>query len=237
MNSESRLISVNDGYLVNINKPADWTSFDVVRKIRGITRIRKVGHAGTLDPFATGVLIVAIGKSTKVLTQLTELDKEYHARLLLGKTTDTLDPTGRETETREIPFFDIDSIESAFRKFTGVIQQRIPDYSAAKVDGRRLYSLARQGKEVPARFKMVTISEMELLAFSADNISFRVSCSRGTYIRTLGADIARELGTVGHLIELTRTKIGNFRLEDSMEIADFQKEWEKQIADEDISKH
>ncbi len=213
------------GYLANINKPRNWTSFDVVRKIRRITKIRKVGHAGTLDPFATGVLLVAIGKATKKISLLMDEPKEYVAELVLGRATDTMDVTGRVVEEQPVPAFTVEALEEVLQKFVGRIQQRIPDFAAARINGRRRYELARQGKEIPPSFKTVEIYQLEVLDFAPPAIRFRTVCGRGTYIRTLGADIARELGTVGFLNSLIRTRIGGFTLETALDLTEFEKEW------------
>ncbi len=224
-----------DGYLANINKPSGWTSFDVVRKVRRITGIRKVGHAGTLDPFATGVLLVAFGKATKRIGTLMEEPKEYVAELVLGKATDTMDVTGKVVEEKPVPAFSARDLEAVLQKFVGRIQQQIPAFAASRINGRRRYELARQGKEVPPAFKTVEIYHLEVLDFTATTIRFRTVCGRGTYIRTLGADLARELGTVGFLNRLTRTRIGAFTLESALDLTEFEKEWENLIVDEGIS--
>jgi len=148
---------IDDGYIVNMNKPVDWTSFDVVKKIRGICQIKKVGHAGTLDPFATGVLLICVGKATKKVAELMEMGKEYEGILSLGRTTDTLDPTGKIIAEKPVPVLEEKQIEAVFKQLTGSIQQKIPDFSAAKIAGKRSYSLARKGIELPDRYKTVKI--------------------------------------------------------------------------------
>lgn len=221
---------VEDGFIVNINKPADWTSFDVVKKIRNIVQIKKVGHAGTLDPFATGVLLICIGKATKLVSKFMDLDKEYVAELVLGKTTDTLDVTGEVVEEAEIPEISDEDIFQVFQKYTGAIRQRVPDFSAAKVDGKRMYEMARNGEEIPEKYKPVKIYDLQLLHREADRIIFRTRCSRGTYVRTLGYDIAYELGTLGYLENLTRTKIGEYSISDALDIEEFESAWKKRFA-------
>ncbi len=217
---------LDNGYIVNINKPVEWTSFDVVKKIRNITRIKRVGHAGTLDPFATGVLLICMGKATKNVAALMNLKKEYEAILRLGQTTDTLDLTGKITEEKPVPEFDKHQLNEIFRQFTGTIQQKIPAYSAAKIGGRRSYALARKGVEIPDRFKTVTIYCFKLLDFRASEIHFAVECGQGTYIRTLAYDIAVKLGTTGHLTRLTRKRIGDYHLEQSLSLNLFEKHWQ-----------
>jgi tRNA pseudouridine55 synthase len=207
--------------IININKPKGWTSFDVVKKIRKITGLKKVGHGGTLDLFASGVLLILLGKATKQMNEILKLPKEYLALLELGSETDTLDGTGKIIKTKDIPVLDAALIEDCLNKFTGEIKQKIPNYSAAKISGQRMYKLARTGKDMPAKFKWVTIYQTKLLSFSASQVYFQVNCSSGTYIRTLGADIAKCLGTVGFLQELTRTKIGKFELNNAIDIDNF----------------
>jgi tRNA pseudouridine55 synthase len=216
---------LNEGYIVNINKPAGWTSFDVVRKVRNITRIKRVGHAGTLDPFATGVLLICIGRATKKVQELMDLPKEYEGILELGQTTDTLDPTGTFIDQKPIPVLEEEQIDTVFEQFLGTIKQKIPAYSAAKIGGRRSYALARKGITLPERYKIVKIYSLKLLNFSMNRIHFRVECSRGTYIRSLGYDIANKLGTTGYLTELIRKGIGNYRLEQSLSLSEFEQQW------------
>jgi len=217
---------LDNGYIANINKPVDWTSFDVVKKIRKITRIKRVGHAGTLDPFATGVLLICMGKATKNVPALMNLPKEYEAIVKLGQTTDTLDLTGKIIEEKPVPRFEEQQINEIFKQFTGTIRQKIPAYSAAKIGGRRSYALARKGEVIPDRFKTITIYRFELLDLQASEIHFVVECGQGTYIRTLGHDIAVKLGTTGHLTHLIRRRVGDFRIEQSLSLSLFEEQWE-----------
>ncbi len=228
---------VNGGWIVNINKPAGWTSFDVVKKVRNITRIRKVGHAGTLDPFATGVLLICLNRATKLTETLMTLPKEYLATLHLGKRTDTLDPTGKVVQQQPVPDLTCPSVEEVLSRFIGKIRQRIPEYSASKIGGVRRYKLARQGKEVPEEYKTVEIYQLELVELAPPEMTIRVLCSRGTYVRVLGDDIARALGTVGHLRELVRTSIGDYSLKESFTIAEFEKVWKEKYVHESFSSH
>jgi len=218
---------VDDGYIVNIEKPEGWTSFDVVKKIKKITGYKKVGHAGTLDPFASGVLLVCIGRATKKIKDFMDLPKHYKAVLQLGKTTNTLDKTGEFIEEKPTRKLTEDEVRQILQNFTGKINQKVPAYSAVKVGGRRFYALARQGKEVPERFRIVHIYELRLLDYQEDRLSFEVSCSRGTYIRSLGLDIAQKMGTTGYLSELVRQGIGDYRIEDSLGIDHFSELWAK----------
>jgi len=218
---------IEDGYIVNIEKLEGWTSFDVVKKIKKITGFKKVGHAGTLDPFASGVLLICIGRATKKIKDFMDLPKQYRAVLHLGKTTNTLDKTGNFIEEKPVPKLAESEIRQILQTFTGKIEQKVPAYSAVKVGGRRFYSLARQGKEVPDRFKIVHIYELRLLDYQDDRLTFEVSCSRGTYIRSLGLDIAQKMGTTGYLTELVRQSIGDYRIEDSLSIDQFSELWAK----------
>ncbi len=215
--------AANDsGKILVVNKPAHWTSFDVVKKIRRVTRVKKVGHAGTLDPFAEGVLLVCLGRATKKVAQLMELPKEYVAEIQLGRETSTLDPEGPVVKEAPIPAMDEVRLQAVLRRFIGELKQEIPAYSAAKYQGKRLYSLARKGKDIPRLFKTVHIHEIELLDWGRDWLEIRVVCSRGTYIRTLARDIAGELGTVGYVRSLIRTRIGQYRLEEALSIQDVE---------------
>jgi len=178
----------------------------------------KVGHAGTLDPFADGVLLVCTGRETRSIAALVDAPKEYRGRLRLGFTTDTLDISGVVTETRALAPCDPEQIRTAARRFVGELQQVPPSFSAIHVDGQRLYKLARAGVEKIPAPRPVTIHSLEVLAIGTCWIDFTVCCSKGTYIRALARDWARELGTVGFLSHLTRTRIGSYRLEESLEV-------------------
>jgi tRNA pseudouridine55 synthase len=228
------LQKINEGFIVNINKPEGWSSFDVVKKVKSVTRIKKVGHAGTLDPFATGVLLICIGRATKQVSDLQALPKTYEAILRLGIGTDTLDLTGKIIKEEKIPKFDDLELIEIFTQFTGSIRQRIPDYSASKIGGRRSYSLARKGKQIPERYKLVDIYQLELLSRTPDEIRFTVNCGTGTFIRTLGLDIAAKLGCTGHLRLLIRKSIGNYTLDNSLTPAEFSGVWENIPKNEDI---
>jgi tRNA pseudouridine55 synthase len=219
--------STDGGYIVSINKPEGWSSFDVVKKIRRITGIKKVGHAGTLDPFATGILLICLEKATKKSADLMELPKEYEAEIQLGKTTDTLDKTGKITAETTVPSLNEAQIRKALAEFIGPIRQKIPAYSASKISGQRSYHLARKGKKIPERYKSVYIYELELLNYRTNMLKIRVLCSRGTYIRTLGFDIAQKLGTAGFLIQLCRTRIGDYQIYDALSPEEFEKVWQK----------
>ncbi len=212
------------GQILPINKPASWTSFDVVKKIRSLTGIKKVGHAGTLDPFATGLLLVCTGLATKTISSLMGMSKEYITEIEFGFETDTMDWTGNKIKESIIPALSEDRILKILEGFKGKISQEIPSYSAAKYKGKRLYKLARKGQETPQLFKEVTIHDLELLEFGNTAIKLRIECGSGTYIRALGKDIARKLDTAGHLKSLVRTRIGDYTLKNAWTIDELQKE-------------
>ncbi len=200
-------------------KPVEWTSFDVVRKVRSVAKVRKVGHAGTLDPFAEGVLVLCLGKATKRVSQLMDLDKEYLARAKLGVTTDTLDPSGVVTDTAPVPVLTHSDIVEILDRFVGTIEQVPPMFSALKVNGIRLYQLARAGKTVPRDSREVRIYGIELVAwYPPDELELKVTCGKGTYIRTLAADLAQALDTVGYLTALTRTRVGPYGRADTIKM-------------------
>jgi len=211
--------------IININKPVDWSSFDVVKKIKNITKHKKVGHGGTLDPFASGVLIIGTEKDTKSLSSITNSDKTYEAEIELGKVTNTLDTEGEVVREMPIPIMESKNIESTLHSFMGEQKQNPPMFSAKKHNGIRLYKLARMGKEVDREDIDIFISDISLIDFNRNSIKFSVECSKGTYVRVLGKDIAERLGTVGYLTDLTRTKVGDHLIEDSLSIELFQNKW------------
>ncbi len=206
-----------NGVLV-INKPQNWTSHDVVNKARVLLKEKKIGHTGTLDPLATGVLVLCIGKATKIVRYLEADDKEYIAELKLGATTDTLDSAGSILETREYSPPSRDEVQRALDRFLGDILQRPPAYSALKVSGVPSYRLARQGTILEHEERPVTISEITLLEYRDPLVRFSVTCSKGTYIRTLCADIGAFLGAGAHLTALVRTRAGRFRIEQALDL-------------------
>ncbi len=210
--------------IINVYKEQDFTSFDVVAKMRGIAGQRKIGHTGTLDPMATGVLPVCLGNATKVCELLTDWDKEYVAELLLGRTTDTLDVTGEvlSENPEAVKNLTEDQIRMAVSHYQGEILQVPPMYSALKVNGQRLYDLARKGVEVERKPRPVTIHELEILEIHLPVVKLRVLCSKGTYIRTLCDDIGAELGCGGTMQSLVRTKVGPFTLEDARTLSQLQ---------------
>lgn len=212
------------GKILPINKPASWTSFDVVKKIRSLTGIKKIGHAGTLDPFATGLLLVCTGRATKKVTELIRLPKEYIGEIEFGYETDTMDLTGGKIKEADPPLLNQKKIQITLEGFRGKTQQEIPSYSAVKYKGRRLYKRARKGEEIPQLFREIMIYDIELLEIKDRSIVIRIECGSGTYVRTLARDIARKLDTAGHLKTLVRTRIGDYTLNDAMTIEALDKE-------------
>ena len=201
--------------IININKPAGWTSFDVVKKVRGIINEKKVGHAGTLDPFATGVLILGTGPDTKKLSNIALSNKSYVADLTLGIETDTHDCDGKITSKEKIPELSQEMVEDVLSTFIGNNKQTPPMFSAKKINGVRLYKLARQNKVVKRDPVEINIYQIHLLKFKLPTITFEVTCSKGTYIRVLGFDIAKMLGTTGYLSSLKRISVGSYNITDS----------------------
>lgn len=201
-----------DGIIL-VNKPSGMTSHDVVNKLRRILKTKKVGHCGTLDPDATGVLVVCVNKATKVLQFLTSESKEYVATLSLGTSTDTYDASGKIIETKEFYALDNNEIVACFNNFIGSQEQKPPIYSAIKVNGKKLYEYARAGEQVEVPTRSVTVNHLEILQIENNLIKFKVECSKGTYIRSLCYDLAKALGYPGHMKDLIRTKSGNFSLE------------------------
>jgi tRNA pseudouridine55 synthase len=206
-----------DGLLL-IDKPSGWTSHDVVAKLRGILKIRAIGHAGTLDPFATGLLVLGVGKGTKKLTALVGMDKEYEAVIRLGATSDTFDKEGTVIPAKAGIQPTEQDVETALDQFRGGYEQLAPLHSAKKIGGKKLYDLARAGKatEEMRPKKHVKIDEISVLNYSWPNLSIRVRCGSGTYIRSLADDIGRTLGVGGYCLELRRTKVGEFDVEDAL---------------------
>ena len=209
-------------FILNINKPAGWTSFDVVAKLRGILKVKRIGHTGTLDPDATGVLPICVGKATKLVELLTADTKEYAATMKLGITTDTQDASGSVLETHSTDGVTEDDVRRVIAGFIGEIQQIPPMYSAVKVDGKRLYELARQGKEVERKPRTVSLHNIIIVNINlgAGEIELKIECSKGTYIRTLCADIGEKLGCGAHMKSLVRTRSGSFKIEQTLTIED-----------------
>ena len=203
------------GFLI-IDKPPGITSHDVVATVRAVTGIRKVGHTGTLDPFATGVLPLAIGRCTRLIQFLDEGCKIYDATVVLGTATDTADPTGEVKDEQPVPRLDPDGVKGVLEGFLGDRMQRPPAYSAVKVKGKRLYKYAREGNPIQADARPVRIDSMELTSLEGRELGVRITCSRGTYVRVLAEEIAESLGTVGHLGRLARAQSGPFHIDKAL---------------------
>lgn len=210
------------GQVILIDKPIEWTSFDAVRKVRYLVKTKKVGHAGTLDPLATGLLIICTGKFTKQINNYMAQEKEYTGSFTLGATTPTYDLESEPTDIKPYEQLTAEQIHAATLPFTGPILQIPPAHSAIKVDGKRVYELARQGKEVKLEPRPVTIHAFDITAIEGATIFFRVVCSTGTYIRSLANDFGQSLGCGAYLSSLRRTKIGQFSVDDAMTIQAFE---------------
>ena len=220
-------INIKEGELILIDKELNWTSFDVVNKIRYAIKKKfdikkiKVGHAGTLDPLATGLLIICCGKMTKSINNFSAMNKTYSGKITIGSTTPSYD-----LETKPNVHYPIDHINEKLilktaKKFVGKIFQTPPMFSAIKKNGVRLYNLARQGKEIKIDKREVSIESFEITSFNLPEISFNVTCSKGTYIRSLAHDFGKELNSGAHLSELRRIKIGDYSVKDSFKVMDF----------------
>jgi tRNA pseudouridine55 synthase len=206
------------GMVLLIDKPLRWTSFDVVRHLRHRMKIKKVGHAGTLDPLATGLLIICTGRFTKKINEYMSQEKEYTGKIMLGSTTPSYDLETMPENHSSTDHVSSDNIVEAARQLTGAIQQVPPIHSAIKKNGKRVYELARAGKSVELSPRPVEIKEFEITGFAIPEISFRVVCSTGTYIRSLAHDLGQLIGCGAHLTQLTRTRIGQFKLADAWSV-------------------
>lgn len=240
------------GEILGIDKPLGWTSFDAVKRVRGGIQHRlhlkkfKVGHAGTLDPLATGVLILCTGRATRRIEELQNVDKEYIATLKLGETTPSFDLETEVDATYPWEHITREMVEEVIPDFTGEIMQVPPVFSAVKVDGKRAYNLARKGKEVKLKAKPLQINEMELIDFKLPEVTLRIVCSKGTYIRALARDLGEALGSGAHLIALRRTRVGEIKVADCLSIEEtlekiktaaltYPDEWKNEIK-QDITK-
>lgn len=216
-----------DGSVLFIDKPLEWTSFDVVNKIRkslrhtfGIQKI-KVGHAGTLDPLATGLVIICTGKATKQIIHYQDLEKTYEAHIRLGATTPSFDLETEVDETFPWEHITLDMVTGVLEELTGEQSQLPPLFSAKSVDGKRAYKMARKGKQVELKPQQITIHQMEILAFDPPDLSIRVTCSKGTYIRSLARDLGLRLNSGGHLSGLRRTRIGPYSVDQAVTMENF----------------
>lgn len=206
--------------VILIDKPYRWTSFDVVGKLRNILKIKKIGHAGTLDPLATGLLILCTGKMTKRIDEFMGMEKEYTGTFILGQTTPSHDLETEVSEKKDITHIAEKSIRNAAKQFTGKLQQVPPAHSAIKIGGKRAYSFARKGKDPELKPREVEVAVFEITLVKLPEVTFRIVCSKGTYIRSLIRDIGDALGVGAYLSQLCRTRIGPYKLEDSIRIED-----------------
>ncbi len=221
--TDASVTSPDEGEVILLNKPLTWTSFDAVNKIKKACRIKKIGHAGTLDPLATGLLILCTGKKTKEIDQYQGAEKEYTGKLVLGKTTPSIDlETAFEAEF-PIAHITPEMMKAAVAELTGELAQYPPIYSAVKMGGERLYKKARRGEAVEIKPRAVTVSVFEIDTTHFPEISFRIVCSKGTYIRSLVRDFGMLLQSGAYMSELCRTRIGAFWLKEAEEIEDYVK--------------
>jgi tRNA pseudouridine55 synthase len=211
------------GQVLLIDKPLEWTSFDAVRKVRYLTNTKKVGHAGTLDPLATGLLIICTGRFTKKINEYMAQEKEYTGTITLGAITPTYDLESEPLAFKSFDHVRAEDLQTCAEKFTGPVMQTPPIHSAIKKEGKRVYELARKGIDVKLEPRPVTIAVFEIVKVELPLVHFRVVCSTGTYIRSLANDFGECLGTGGYLSKLCRTRIGDFELKDSVSIEEFEK--------------
>jgi tRNA pseudouridine55 synthase len=209
------MMDLQEGCVLLVDKPYTWTSFDVVNKLRYILKTKKIGHAGTLDPLATGLLIICVGKMTKKINDFMGMEKEYTGRFVLGQTTASYDLETEPSPPRDISHLTHETIRDATKQFLGTIEQLPPAHSAIRINGKRAYEFARAGNDIELKPRSVEIREFEITSIDLPSIGFRVVCSKGTYIRSLARDLGDALGVGAYLSELCRTRIGNFLLEKS----------------------
>lgn len=218
-----------DGEILLFDKPYDWTSFDLVNKVRCMLKYRlrkkqiKVGHAGTLDPLATGLMIICTGKATKKIEQLSGLDKEYIATIELGAVTPTYDLESLVEQHKPYDHVSREMLEQALNGFRGPIMQMPPIFSAIKIKGEKAYELARRGEAIELKSRPIHIYQLEIMEFELPKVVLRVKCSKGTYIRSLAHDIGQAVGVGAHLTDLRRTQIGEFSLENALQIEKFER--------------
>ncbi|MFL2999864.1 MAG: tRNA pseudouridine(55) synthase TruB [Cytophagales bacterium] len=224
----SFLDKYNNGQTLLVDKDLDWTSFDVVKKIKNIIKCKKVGHAGTLDPLATGLLIICTGKNTKKINDIQNQDKVYTGEFILGKSTPSHDLETEFNSQKDIKNITTDRIEEVSKRFVGEQLQRPPKFSAVKVNGKRAYEYARDNEEVKIKEKNINIYEFKIIEYNLPNISFKISCTKGTYIRSIARDFGEELGCGAVLSKLRRTEIGNYNVEDAFKVNDLADKLKKE---------
>ena len=214
-----------EGQVLLVDKPYKWTSFDVVRKVKRHVQIKKVGHAGTLDPLATGLLIVCTGRKTKTIDTIQAQEKEYTGTFFIGATTPSFDLETAVDHSFDISLITREKIEEAIQKLTGEIMQIPPMHSAVKLNGQRAYKLARKGETVEIQPRPVTIKVFEITDFDLPSIGFRVVCTKGTYIRSLARDLGELLDSGAYLTSLCRTRIGEYRLENALTMTNLEEQY------------
>ena len=224
----SFLDKYNNGQTLLVDKDLDWTSFDVVKKIKNIIKCKKVGPAGPLDPLATGLLIICTGKNTKKINDLQNQDKVYTGEFILGKSTPSHDLETEFNSQKDIKNITSDRIEEVSKRFVGEQLQRPPKFSAVKVNGKRAYEYARDNEEVKIKEKNINIYEFKITEFNLPNISFKISCTKGTYIRSIARDFGEKLGCGAVLSKLRRTEIGNYNVEDAFKVNDLADKLKKE---------
>jgi tRNA pseudouridine55 synthase len=225
-----------EGEVLLFNKPYKWTSFDVVRKVKRHVKMKKVGHAGTLDPLATGLLIVCTGRKTKTIDSIQAQEKEYTGTIFIGATTPSFDLETEVDQTFDISGITRAQVDEAVLKLTGEITQIPPMHSAVKLNGQRAYKIARRGETVELRSRQVTIKSFEITSFDLPTIGFRIACSKGTYIRSIARDLGELLHSGGHLTSLCRTKIGEYRVENALTMDDLESQYPVPQRDKAIEK-
>jgi tRNA pseudouridine55 synthase len=213
---------INDGEVLLVNKPLTWTSTDVVRKLKGILKVKKIGHAGTLDPLATGLLIICTGKKTKTIPFIQDEEKEYTGTFYLGATTPSFDKETEHDSTFDVSGITNEQIMEAVEKLKGHQLQTPPMFSAVKVNGKRAYAMARKGETVELKSKPIEIKEFEISRIQLPEIDFRIVCTKGTYIRSIARDLGGLLNNGAYLIKLVRTRIGQHMLTEASEIESFK---------------
>lgn len=219
-----------NGILI-VDKPGGMTSHDVVQRVRRALGMRRVGHAGTLDPLATGVLIVLVGKATGLFAKFSDADKAYSAVMRLGVVTDSADIEGKVLKTADVSGVSADRIVSVMSEFTGEQDQKPPMFSAVKINGRKLYELARRGIEVERPARRINIRDLRMTQFQPPDVEFYMECSKGTYVRQLAADIGERLGTGACITQIRRVKTGNFSIRDAISLSDIHENHIRQWQD------
>ena len=224
----SFLDKYNNGQTLLVDKDLDWTSFDVVKKIKNIIKCKKVGHAGTLDPLATGLLIICTGKNTKKINDIQNQDKVYTGEFILGKSTPSHDLETEFNSQKDIKNITSNRIEEVSKRFVGEQLQRPPKFSAVKVNGKRAYEYARDNEEVKIKEKNINIYEFKITEYNLPNISFKISCTKGTYIRSIARDFGEKLGCGAVLSKLRRTEIGNYNVKGALKVNDLADKLKKE---------